>query len=423
MYLRGSKWSMRQRRPHVNWFLVVIVVLLIAVITYVDRFILPTAQTPFLATPTATRDPESYVTDAQNLFAEGKLLQSIDSYLEAIRIKPDDPAAYIALARVQVFAGKYADALVNAQNSLLLNPNNSMAHGVLAWALTQTGDYAAADTDLQDALRLDPNNGIILAYKAFLYGNMYENNAGPSLDPLPVAIAASKDAVTLAPNNLEAHWARAYILQLTANGEQAIQEYLQAIQLNSNISEIHLELGVSYKGLGVIDLALQQYTLANTLNPTDTRPYLYSSRALVSIGEYAKAAQYAESAVTNDPTDPYLRGNWGFMLYKNNDFAPALIQLSLAVNGGTNEDDQIIQPQPLTADDTRIAQYYYVYAILLARSSRCGDALPVLNLLLKNVPNDADAAYNVAYVQQLCLQTLGTPSATPSTTPRVTPTP
>lgn len=414
---------MRQRRPHVNWFLVVIVVLLIAVITYVDRFILPTAQTPFLATPTATRDPESYVTDAQNLFAEGKLLQSIDSYLEAIRIKPDDPAAYIALARVQVFAGKYADALVNAQNSLLLNPNNSMAHGVLAWALTQTGDYAAADTDLQDALRLDPNNGIILAYKAFLYGNMYENNAGPSLDPLPVAIAASKDAVTLAPNNLEAHWARAYILQLTANGEQAIQEYLQAIQLNSNISEIHLELGVSYKGLGVIDLALQQYTLANTLNPTDTRPYLYSSRALVSIGEYAKAAQYAESAVTNDPTDPYLRGNWGFMLYKNNDFAPALIQLSLAVNGGTNEDDQIIQPQPLTADDTRIAQYYYVYAILLARSSRCGDALPVLNLLLKNVPNDADAAYNVAYVQQLCLQTLGTPSATPSTTPRVTPTP
>ena len=423
MYLRGSKWSMRQRRPHVNWFLVVIVVLLIAVITYVDRFILPTAQTPFLATPTATRDPESYVTDAQNLFAEGKLLQSIDSYLEAIRIKPDDPAAYIALARVQVFAGKYADALVNAQNSLLLNPNNSMAHGVLAWALTQTGDYAAADTDLQDALRLDPNNGIILAYKAFLYGNMYENNAGPSLDPLPVAIAASKDAVTLAPNNLEAHWARAYILQLTANGEQAIQEYLQAIQLNSNISEIHLELGVSYKGLGVIDLALQQYTLANTLNPTDTRPYLYSSRALVSIGEYAKAAQYAESAVTNDPTDPYLRGNWGFMLYKNNDFAPALIQLSLAVNGGTNEDDQIVQPQPLTADDTRIAQYYYVYAILLARSSRCGDALPVLNLLLKNVPNDADAAYNVAYVQQLCLQTLGTPSATPSTTPRVTPTP
>jgi tetratricopeptide (TPR) repeat protein len=423
MYLRGSKWSMRRRRPRINWFLVVIVVLLIAAITYVDRFILPTAQTPFLPTFTATRDPESYVTDAENLFAEGKLLQSIDAYMQAIQVKPDDASIYIALARVQIFAGKYDEALVNAENSLLLNPNNSMAHGVRAWALSQSGDYVAADDSLKEAVRLDPNNGIIQAYKAFLYGTMYENNAGPFIDPIAVAIQASKDAVTLAPNSLEAHWARAYILQLTANGEQAIQEYLLAIQINSNISEIHLELGVSYKGLGVIDKALEQYTLANTLNPSDIRPYLYSSRALVSIGEYAKAVQYAESAVANDPTNPYLRGNWGFMLYKNNDFPNALTQLSLAINGGTTEDGLIIQPQPLTADDTRIAQYYYVYAILLARNNRCGEALPVTQLLISAVPDDADAAYNVTYVQQLCEENMGTPSPTPLATQKVTPTP
>jgi tetratricopeptide (TPR) repeat protein len=420
MYLRGSKWSMRRRRPRINWFLVVIVVLLIAAITYVDRFILPTAQTPFLPTFTATRDPESYVTDAENLFAEGKLLQSIDAYMQAIQVKPDDASIYIALARVQIFAGKYDEALVNAENSLLLNPNNSMAHGVRAWALSQSGDYVAA---LKEAVRLDPNNGIIQAYKAFLYGTMYENNAGPFIDPIAVAIQASKDAVTLSPNSLESHWARAYILQLTANGEQAIQEYLLAIQINSNISEIHLELGVSYKGLGVIDKALEQYTLANTLNPSDIRPYLYSSRALVSIGEYAKAVQYAESAVANDPTNPYLRGNLGYMLYKNNDFPNALIQLSMAVNGGTNEDGQIVKPQPLTADDTRIAQYFYVYAVLLARNNRCGEALPVTQLLTSAVPDDINAADNVTYVQQLCEENLGTPSPTPLATQKVTPTP
>jgi len=414
---------MRQRRPQINWFLAVMVVILIAIVTYIDRFILPTAQTPFVASLTATRNPESYITEAENLFAEGKLLQSIDMYMEAIRIKPDDPSIYSAVSRVQVFAGKYDEALVNAENSLLLNPNNSMAHAVRAWALTQKGDYVAADNSLIEALRLDPNNGIIQAYKAFLYGRMYENNTGPYVDPIAVAIEASQAAITLAPSSLEAHWARAYILQLTDNGEQAIQEYLLAIQINSNISEIHLELGVTYKGLGVIDSALQQYTLANTLNPSDIRPYLYSSRALVSIGEYGKAAQYAESAVANDPTNPYLRGNWGFMLYKNNDYPNAMIQLSLAVNGGTNEDGQAVQPQPLTGDDTRIAQYYYVYAILLAKSSRCGEALPITQLLVTNVPKDADAAYNVTYVQQLCAQSLRTPSAQPSVTPKATPTP
>ncbi len=414
---------MRQRRPRVNWFLVVVVVILIAIVTYVDRFILPTAQTPFVATLTATRDPESYVTDAENLFAEGKLLQAIDTYLEAIRIKPDEPSFYIALARVQVFAGKYDEALVNAENSLLLNPNNSMAHAVRAWALTQKEDYIAADDSLKEALRLDPTNGFIQAYKAFLYGKMYENSAGPYVDPIAVAIEASQAAVTLAPNSLEAHWARAYILQITDNREQAVQEYLLAIQINPNISEIHLELGVTYRGLGVIESALQQYTLANTYNPSDTRPALYSSRALASIGEYAKAAQYAESAVANDPTDPYLRGNWGFMLYKAYDWPNAMIQLSLAVNGGTDEDGQTIQPQPLTGGDTRIAQYFYVYAILLAKSDRCGEALPITQLLLTTVPNDADAAYNVDYVQQLCAQSLGAPSSQPSATPATTPSP
>lgn len=414
---------MRQRRPRINWFLIMVVVVLIGIVTYVDRFILPTAQSPFVATLTATRDPESYIADAESLFADGKLLQAIDSYLEAIRIKPDDSSFYIALARVQVFAGKYDEALVNAENSLLLNPNNSMAHAVRAWAMTQKGDYVAADNSLQEALRLDPTNGIIQAYKSFLYGKMFENNAGPYVDPIGVAIEASQAAVSLAPNSLEARWARAYILQITDNREQAVQEYLLAIQINPNISEIHLELGVTYRGLGVIDSALQQYTLANTLNPSDTRPYLYSSRALASIGEYAKAAQYAESAVANDPTDPYLRGNWGFMLYKDFDWPNAMIQLSLAVNGGTNEDDQIVQPQPLTGGDTRIAQYFYVYAILLAKNSRCGEALPITQLLLTTVPNDADAAYNVDYVQQLCAQSIGTPSLQPSVTPENTPSP
>jgi tetratricopeptide (TPR) repeat protein len=414
---------MRQRPRRTNWFLVVVLLILIVIVVYVERFILPTAQTPFMATLTPTRDPESYVTDAENLFSEGKLLQSIDAYMEAIRIKPDDPAVYIALARVQVFAGKYDEALVNAENSLLLNTNNSMAHGVRAWALTQKGDYVTADTSLKEALRLDPNNGIIQAYKAFLYGRMYENNAGPYVDPVTVAIESSQVAVTLAPDSLESHWARAYILQLTANSEQAVQEYLLAIQINPNISEIHLELGVTYRGLGVIDLAVQQYTLANTYNPADTRPYLYSSRALASIGEYAKAAQYAESAVANDATNPYLRGNWGYMLYKNFDWPNALIQLSLAVNGGTNEDGQVVAAQPLTGGDTRIAQYFYVYAIILAQSDRCGEALPITQQLLTSVPNDADAAYNADYVQQLCGESLGTAPAPQTETAEATPTP
>jgi tetratricopeptide (TPR) repeat protein len=423
MYLRGSKWNMRRRRPRINWFLVVFVIILIAIVTYVDRFVLPTAQTPFVPTPTVTRDPESYVTEAEGLFAEGKLLQAIDTYMEAIRIKPNDPTLYIAVARVQIFAGKYDDALVNAENSLLLNPNSSMAQAVRGWAQTQKGDYTAADDSLKNALRLDPNNYLAHAYDAFLYGKMFENSAGPYVNPIQTAIDESRTATTLGPNSLEAHWARAYIYQLTDNRELAVQEYLAAININKNIAEIHLELGVTYKALGVVDQAIQQYTLANTLNPSDYLPELYSSRALASIGQYIQAEQYANAAVKDAPSDPYLRGNWGYMLYKNNEWPSSIGQFSLTINGGQTTDGQTIQPLTPTNNDPWIAIYYYTYALVLAQSDRCSEALPLTQTILDAYRANEYAVYNAKYAQDFCAKNIGTATPQASATPRPSPTP
>jgi len=420
---------MRRQRPKINWFLVVLVVILIAIVTYVDRFVLPTAQTPFVPTPTATREAESYVTEAENLFDQGKLLEAIDTYREAIRIKPNDPSLYIALARVQIFAGKYDDALVNAEDSLLLNPNSSMAHAVHGWALTQKGEYTDADDALKSALELDPNNGLAHAYNAFLYGAMYENGVGPYADPIQTAIDESRLATTLTPNSLEAHWARAYVLQLTDNPEQAITEYQNAIAINNNISEIHLQLGVAYKATQAIDKALQEYNLADTLNPTDYRPNLYSSRALANIGEFSRAAQYAETAVGDDPTDPYLRGNWAYMLYKANDPASALEQFGLALNGGETEDGQTVQALPpggnetWSGNDTWISIYYYTYDIALAQDGRCSEVLTLTQTILDSFRNDEYAPYNAQYAQNLCTEGVGALSPQPSATPEPTPNP
>jgi tetratricopeptide (TPR) repeat protein len=427
MYLRGSKWNLRQRRPKINWFLVILIVILIALVTYVDRFVLPTAQTPFMPTPTVTRDPESYVTEAEGLFAEGKLLQSIDTYMNAIRITPNDPALYIALARVQIFAGKYDDALVNAENSLLLNPNNSMAQAVRGWALTEKGNYTTADDSLQNAIRLDNNNGLAHAYDAFLYGKMFENTAGPYIDPIQTAIDQSRVATGLAPNSLEAHWARAYIYQLTGNQELAVQEYLAAININANISEIHLQLGVTYKSLGVIDQAIQQYNLANTLNPADYLPELYSSRALATIGQFVQAEQYASAAVQDSPEDPDLRGNWGYMLYKNNEWPASIEQLSLTINGGETADGQTIHPLSPTSSGSWVPIYYYTYALVLAQSDKCSEALPLTQTILDAFRSNETAVYNATFAQDFCAKNIGIASpqasATPGTTPGATPTP
>ena len=98
MYLkRKPKWSMTRKRYRVNWFLVAVLMILIAMGVYVDRVIVPTIPAPFVPTATATRSPESYMVEAESLFASGKLTQSIDFYQQAVRANPANDSAYVAM--------------------------------------------------------------------------------------------------------------------------------------------------------------------------------------------------------------------------------------------------------------------------------------------------------------------------------------
>lgn len=410
----------RRRRP-VNWFAVTVIVILIAFFSYLNTVVIPSMPQPFVPSPTPTRDPESYVSEAEALFGQGKLLQAIAVYEEVLRLTPDNAGLYVSLARIQLFAGQPAEALQSAERALLLERDNSMAHALRGAALTQQGDYLMAESALQRALELEPNNGIAHALYAELLGNMYLNNSGP-FNALDLAIEESRLGVQLAPSSIEAHRARGFILELTGNYEVAIQEYQQAIAINSNIPELHLALGRTYRVTGVLDRAVEEYTLANTLNPSDPRPDLYTSRVYFYTGDYGKAAQYAEQAVKDDPTDAYLRGNWGVILYHNLQWPNAVTQLSLAVNGGATEDGQAIVPLVLDGSDGRVTEYFFTYALVLARLNQCNEALPVAQLILTAVPTDDIAVYNAQFAIGLCEQSLqsssgGQPSSPSETSP------
>src|SRR5262245_16506896 len=125
MYLpKSSRWSMNRRRRRPNYFGWTIFGLVVLFGYFFNQVYLPSQPNPFEATPTVTRSPESFVTEAEALYTEGKLPQAIDAYKSAINASPENPSLYIAIARAQVFAGQYDEAVSNAKNALLLGPNN-----------------------------------------------------------------------------------------------------------------------------------------------------------------------------------------------------------------------------------------------------------------------------------------------------------
>ena len=408
MYLKGSKWSMNRRRKRTNWFRIAILVLLIAAGVYLDRIIIPTVPQPFVPTATPTRDPESYAVEADALFADGKLLQAIDTYTEAIRLRPDDPTLFISLARVQIYAAQYVDAQTSAEDALLLNPNNSMAHVMRAWALDFQGDYLAAESAIKRALELDPNNAMAHAVYVEILIDSYLSGSG-TFEGLDQAAEQSRVALDLAPDSLESHRARGYILEATGNYEDAIREYQAAIAINGNIADLHMALGRNYRVLGIYDKAVEEFTRANALNPGDPTPDLYISRTYATVGEYAKATQYAETAVNDNPVDANLHGNLGVMYYRNFQWPEAVEQLKIVVAGGATEDNQPIEPIPL-ANDTRIAEYYFTYGLVLARLNRCGEALQIAQQIQARVPTDEIAVANAQEVVNICQQNLATTS-------------
>ena len=139
------------------------------------------------------------------------------------------------------------------------------------------------------------------------------------------------------------------------------------------------------------------------------------------MGEYAKATQYAETAVTDNPTDANLRGNLGVMYYRNLEWPKAIEQLKIVVAGGATDDNQPIEPIPLS-NDIRIAEYYFTYALVLARTNRCGEALQIAQQIQTRVPSDEIAVANAQEVYNICEQNLAT-TPTPQLLPLSTETP
>ncbi len=387
----------RRRRP--NYFRLLLLGLILLGGYYFNQIYLPAQPNPFIPTPTPTRSPESFVTEAETLFAEGKLLPAIEAYHSAIAASPQDSTLYVALARVQVFAGQYAEAEKNAKNAILLNPNNALAHGVHAWALNfQEGKNAEAQASIQEALRLDPNNALIHAYNVEILINS-------GFDGVQKAIDESRVALALDPNIVETHRARALLLEATTNYEDAIAEYQAAIQINPNIPDLYIGLGLNYRVLQVYDEAIAAFTRANALNPADPFPDLYISRTYATIGEFAKSLQYAETAVQDRPDDPSLRGNLGVMYYRNNYWPEAIQQLGYTIYGGVTEDGVEIEGIPLV-NDVRVAEYYYTYGLALARTNQCGEALQIAQLIQTRVPADENAQFGASEINRICTENL-----------------
>ncbi len=110
------------------------------------------------------------------------------------------------------------------------------------------------------------------------------------------------------------------------------------------------------------------------------------------------------------------------MYYHNYQWPEAAQELALAVYGGTLGEDQIIEPLPL-GNNARVVEYYFTYAIVLARLNHCSEALQISQRILGTIPSNELAVFNANEAIQLCGENLEDPPTATEPPPEETVTP
>jgi tetratricopeptide (TPR) repeat protein len=400
MYLRGNKWNMTRRtRRHFNPWRVVFLLFFVGSFFYINQFVVPNTPGFSPPTPTPTRSPESFVNEAEAYFTGGKIHQAIQSYQQAVHADPHNKSNYVTLARLQIWAGQYEEALENAEFALIGNESYSMGHAVRAWALNYLKEELSAEAAVKKALDLDPNNALAHAYYAEILTNQ---------GSYPKAGEHSRTSLDLAPNLLEALRARGYVLYFTGNYQESIDFYRAALEMNKHIQDLYMYLGYNYKALREYDQAVDMFQQADFQNPSNPIPDVEIASIYAELGSHAKAVQYAEIAVKDDPENPRWYGVLGTTLYRNGEFNAAIAAFSLAIHGGVTEDETTVKGLPF--DRSRaISNYYQLYGFSLIKVTppRCSEAVPIFQALINGVPDDQVAVDNATYGLDICAQAVG----------------
>ncbi len=395
----------------------------------------------FQPTPTPTRMANSYFLEAQAYFQAGKLddpdpplpaqprPDAIDTYQRALEIDPTNAQAWAEMARIQTYSitmlssdtqrrERLQEALDSINRAVELNPDDSTIHAIRAFVLDWNASYAGSE-EAQDLLKeaegeavrayqLDPNNALALAFYAEV-----------SLDQQKWSQAEqyAAQAVSLAPELMDAHRVYATVLESIAQYRLAIEQYLKATEINPNLTFLYVYIGRNYLHLAqssqaetLYNQALEYYAKAAAINEQlgvrNPIPYMEIAKVYSQQGDFFIAARNAGKGLTFDATNANTYGQLGIIYIKSRNYEGASPALKCAVEGCTAEENEVakglveegllaqsvaVEGLPLT--NLTVAYYYVEYGTVLAFLSRpnqnfCPQALPVLAQVRAEFPND-----------------------------------
>jgi tetratricopeptide (TPR) repeat protein len=220
--------------------------------------------------------------------------RSVNALRQAATLAPNEEEHWLNLTRELMELSRYPEAIAAVQSGLAANPKSYALHLRLGAAYLAAGRYAEAEIVFRNLVAADdplPTGYIGLAQVLLRTGRADE-----------AATELADAGQKLGPKFLISYF-RGLALDRAGKPSEAVTAFQEAIRLNSNSAEAHLNLGKTEFALGRVNEPIAELQEALRLNPGNTQAKRLLSQAYRRAGDAKNAAKFAEAS-TEAPAAP-----------------------------------------------------------------------------------------------------------------------
>jgi Flp pilus assembly protein TadD len=213
--------------------------------------------------------------------------QSVNALRQAAAFAPGEEEYLLNLTRELMELNRSPEAVAAVQNGLAANPKSYALHLRLGAAYLAAGRYAEAESVFRDLVAAGdplPTGYVGLAQVLLRTGRAEE------------AATVLADAEKKLGHKFLISYFRGLALARAAKPAEALSEFQQAVQLDPNNAEAHLNLGKSQFTLGHVNEAIAELQEALRLAPANPQAKRLLSQAYRRAGDAKNAAKYAEAS-------------------------------------------------------------------------------------------------------------------------------
>ncbi|HEY6129322.1 MAG TPA: tetratricopeptide repeat protein [Candidatus Acidoferrum sp.] len=213
--------------------------------------------------------------------------RSINALRQAAAFAPGEEEYLLNLTRELMELNRYPEAVTAVQSGLATNPRSYALHLRLGAAYLAAGRYVEAESVFRDLVAAGdplPTGYIGLAQVLLRTGRAEE------------ASVVLADAEKKLGHNFLISYFHGLALARAAKPAEALAAFQEAVQLNPNNAEAHLNVGKSQLTFGHVSEAIAELQEALRLAPANPQAKRLLSQAYRRAGDAKNAAKYAEAS-------------------------------------------------------------------------------------------------------------------------------